>query len=130
MPLQWLLSLPFVFYYNVATGIFSAPGDSRTPLFFLVVSSLSNIVAGILFVTTFQMGVAGMMTQFMIATFTDLILRVGLAFALSSQLGRVGIWLSWPMGWIVGTALSMIFYGRNFLHFALDKREKSDYAIV
>ena len=38
---------------------FSALGDSRTPLLFLAVSSVSNIFLDILFVTSFQMGVAG-----------------------------------------------------------------------
>ena len=55
----YILSLPFVFYYNVATGVFSALGDSKTPFIFLVISSLSNIGADILFVTAFDMGVAG-----------------------------------------------------------------------
>lgn len=51
--------LPFVFFYNIATGIFSALGDSKTPFFFLAVSSLSNIAMDILFVTVFSMGVDG-----------------------------------------------------------------------
>ena len=34
--------LPFVFFYNIATGIFPALGDSKTPFVFLAVSSLSN----------------------------------------------------------------------------------------
>ena len=55
----YILGLPFVFYYNVATGIFSALGDSKTPFYFLAVSSLSNIAVDILFVTAFRMGVAG-----------------------------------------------------------------------
>ena len=55
----YILGLPFVFYYNVATGIFSALGDSKTPFYFLAASSLSNIAVDILFVTAFQMGVAG-----------------------------------------------------------------------
>lgn len=55
----YILGLPFMFFYNVATGIFSALGDSRTPFLFLAVSSLSNIAADILFVTAFNMGVAG-----------------------------------------------------------------------
>ena len=49
----------FVFLYNVATGIFSALGDSKTPFLFLACSSLSNIGVDILFVTAFDMGVAG-----------------------------------------------------------------------
>ena len=51
--------MPFVFFYNVATGIFSALGDSKSPFYFLAFSSLSNIGVDILFVTAFNMGVAG-----------------------------------------------------------------------
>lgn len=55
----YILGLPFVFYYNIATGIFSALGDSKTPFIFLACSSVSNIGVDILFVTAFKMGVAG-----------------------------------------------------------------------
>lgn len=55
----YVWSLPFVFFYNIATGIFSALGDSKTPFIFLAISSVSNIFMDILFVTAFQMGVAG-----------------------------------------------------------------------
>ena len=51
--------LPFVFFYNIATGIFSALGDSKTPFYFLAVSSMSNIAVDIWFVKAFDMGVAG-----------------------------------------------------------------------
>ena len=55
----YIYGLPFVFFYNVSTGFFSALGDSRTPFIFLACSSTSNILADILFVTAFEMGVAG-----------------------------------------------------------------------
>lgn len=55
----YLWGLPFVFFYNIATGIFSALGDSKTPFYFLAVSSTSNIAVDILFVKAFDMGVAG-----------------------------------------------------------------------
>ena len=55
----YVWGLPFVFFYNIATGIFSALGDSKTPFIFLAISSTSNIAVDILFVTAFQMGVAG-----------------------------------------------------------------------
>ena len=55
----YVWGLPFVFFYNIATGIFSALGDSKTPFWFLAASSLSNIGMDILFVTAFRMGVAG-----------------------------------------------------------------------
>lgn len=55
----YILGLPFVFFYNIATGIFSALGDSRTPFIFLACSSTANIGVDILFVTAFDMGVDG-----------------------------------------------------------------------
>lgn len=51
------------------------------------------------------------MGSFMIATFTDLLLRVALAFVLSSTVwGSTGIWLSWPLGWVIGTFISLSLY--------------------
>ena len=55
----YILGLPFVFFYNIATGIFSALGDSKTPFYFLAVSSVTNIGIDILFVKQFEMGIAG-----------------------------------------------------------------------
>ena len=55
----YIWGLPFVFFYNISEGIFSAMGDSKTPFIFLACSSLSNIAMDILFVTAFNMGVAG-----------------------------------------------------------------------
>ena len=55
----YVLGLPFVFFYNLSTGIFSALGDSRTPFWFLAASSTANIAVDILFVTVFHMGVSG-----------------------------------------------------------------------
>ena len=55
----YIWGIPFMFFYNIATGIFSALGDSRTPFVFLAISSTSNIAVDILFVTAFDMGVAG-----------------------------------------------------------------------
>ncbi len=53
---------------------------------------------------------AGAMKDFMFATFSDLILRVALSFILASIIGYSGIWWSFPLGWIIGTALSVYFY--------------------
>ncbi len=53
---------------------------------------------------------AGAMKDFMFATFSDLILRVALSFILASIIGYSGIWWAFPLGWIIGTALSVYFY--------------------
>ena len=53
---------------------------------------------------------AKQMDRFMIATFTDLILRVVLAIVLSKTgLGSTGIWCAWPIGWSIATVLSLRF---------------------
>lgn len=55
----YVWGLPFVFFYNLSTGIFSALGDSKTPFWFLAASSTINIGMDIWFVAGFKMGVAG-----------------------------------------------------------------------
>lgn len=53
---------------------------------------------------------AGAMKSFMVATFSDLILRVMLGYILSNPFGTTGIWMSWPVGWVIGMMLSLVFY--------------------
>lgn len=57
----------FLFMYNTLNGIFNALGDSKTPLYFLMVSTLTNIVLDLLFVIKFNMGVAGVAWATLIA---------------------------------------------------------------
>ena len=53
---------------------------------------------------------SGMMKEFIISTFADLILRVVLSFIFSESLGPLGVLISWPVGWIIGTSISVVFY--------------------
>ena len=53
---------------------------------------------------------AGAMRLFMIATFTDLVLRVLLSYILAGIFGVTGIWMSWPIGWSIATVLTCVFY--------------------
>lgn len=55
----YVYGLTFLFLYNVCTGIFTALGDSRTPLYFLIGSSLGNIFLDFWFVAGIGLGVAG-----------------------------------------------------------------------
>ena len=55
----YILGLVFLFLYNICTGIFTALGDSNTPLIFLIASSVGNIILDLVFVICFRMGVAG-----------------------------------------------------------------------
>ncbi len=54
-----LYSFTFVMFYNIVNSIFTALGDSVTPLIFLIISSIINIVLDLIFVLVFHWGVAG-----------------------------------------------------------------------
>ena len=48
-----------VFVYNMGTGILRAVGDSKRPLYFLIIASITNILLDVVFVVYCQMGVLG-----------------------------------------------------------------------
>ena len=58
MRLYFLSMMPGV-VYNIGAGILRAVGDSKTPLYYLVVCSFVNVIFDYLFVVTFHMGIAG-----------------------------------------------------------------------
>lgn len=76
----YIWSLPFVFFYNISTGIFSALGDSRTPFIFLAISSTANIGVDILFVTALGMGVDGVAWATFLCQGVSCALAVGVVF--------------------------------------------------
>ena len=45
--------------YNVGSGIYRALGDSKRPLYFLIISTIINIILDLLFVAVFHMGIGG-----------------------------------------------------------------------
>ncbi len=116
--LVWMLCIPLSALYffggRQLLGFFiDAPTEQALNTgaqFLKIVSPFYFVVSAKLAADGILRG-AGMMKQFMVATFTDLILRVALAFALSSTaLGSTGIWMAWPFGWGVATAISLMFY--------------------
>ena len=88
----------------------TADALSSAAMFLKIVSPFYFVVSAKLTADGILRG-AGLMKEFMIATFTDLILRVGMAFLLSkTALGSTGIWCAWPVGWTVSAVISLAFY--------------------
>ena len=117
LKLVWLLCIPIAVLYffggRMVVSIFmDSPGGEamNVGIQFLKIVAPFYFVVSAKLVTDGVLRGSGMMRQFMIATFSDLILRVVLAKQLSRMLGSVGIWLAWPIGWVVGTGLSLLFY--------------------
>lgn len=63
----YFLGLPFLFMYNVLSAMFNALGKSKIPLYFLIFSSVFNVILDVVFVTQFEMGVAGVAWATLIA---------------------------------------------------------------
>lgn len=53
------LGIPTTMLYNLLSGIIRSLGDSKTPLYFLILCSLLNVAMDLLFILVFHMGVAG-----------------------------------------------------------------------
>ncbi len=85
----------------------------QTGIAFLRIVSPFYFVVGMKLMADGVLRGSGAMKEFMVATFTDLLLRVALAFILSPGLGTTGIWLSWPIGWSVATVLSLYYYKKG-----------------
>lgn len=61
------LGLPAMFLYNMYASVLRAVGDSKTPLYFLIIASIINIVLDYVFVAFFSWGVVGVAVATMIA---------------------------------------------------------------
>lgn len=55
----YFAGLPFLFMYNILSSVFNALGNSKTPLYLLIFSSLLNIVMDLAFVRGLGLGIAG-----------------------------------------------------------------------
>ncbi len=120
LKLVWMLCLPIVALYllggRMLVNIFmNEPSEAAmaSGVQFLRIVSPFYFVVSCKLVSDGVLRGAGLMKEFMAATFTDLILRVGLAIVLSKALGAVGVWCAWPIGWSIAMAMSVSFYRRG-----------------
>lgn len=117
MVMSLIVGVPFVIFYcffgNAALGLFIKDAASEAISVgrsFLRIVSPFYLMIGVKLMSDSILRGAGSMLTFTISTFTDLIIRVILAYVFSGIIGTDGIWWSWPIGWIVATALSYGFY--------------------
>lgn len=107
----YIWGLPFLFFYNIATGIFSALGDSKTPFLFLAASSSANILVDILFVKGFAMGVAGVAWATFLCQGISCVLSVVLVLVRLSKIktsGRIAVFSGELLGKIAVIAVPSI----------------------
>lgn len=120
LKLVWLLCIPlFVLYFFLGRYLISiflkdptGPALDTGIMYLRIVAPFYFVISTKLVSDSILRG-SEMMNKFMIATFTDLILRVVFAKILSSPalpFGATGIWLAWPVGWSTSLVLSLLFY--------------------
>lgn len=119
MKLSVMASVPFFVLYFCASqqmmGLFLGP-ESQEAIqsgveFLRIVSPMYFIISIKLMADGIIRG-SGAMSYFVMATVPDLILRIIVAGVLSGRFGSRGIWMAWPLGWIVATILTVLFYRR------------------
>ena len=64
------------FLYNIGSGILRAIGDTKRPLYFLIIACLTNIVLDLLFVVGFGWGVMGVATATVISQIVSCVLTM------------------------------------------------------
>ena len=116
LKMVWIISIPLTLLYFFGgqhlIRLFLESGTEtayETGILFLKILSPFYLIVSTKLASDGVLRGCGKMREFMICTFSDLILRVLLAYLLSQQLGSIGIWLAWPVGWIVGMVLSCLF---------------------
>lgn len=108
--------LLFVFAGRFALRLFMddiSGGAMRTGMQFLKIVSPFYIVVAVKLVADGILRGAGAIRCFMLSTFSDLGIRVLLSYLFYAKWGAVGIWCSWPAGWILSTGISLYFYARG-----------------
>ncbi|MDD5940821.1 MAG: MATE family efflux transporter [Lachnospiraceae bacterium] len=79
----YFLGIEGLMFYNMTSAVLRAVGDSRRPLYFLIVTSLLNVVLDLVFVLVFRQGVAGVACATVIAQFVSAAL--GMAVLMRSR---------------------------------------------
>ncbi|MDR1270316.1 MAG: MATE family efflux transporter [Planctomycetaceae bacterium] len=122
--------LATVMLFNVLSNCLRAVGNSQTPLWFLVIASVLNIILVYCFICGLKMGVEGAALATVAAQFISgllcllYILKKGSIFQLTKsdwQFNRCELWEHLRMGLPMGFQLSIIAIGAVVLQFALNK---------
>lgn len=64
----YFMGMPFFMLYNFGSSILRSKGDTKRPLFALIISGIINVLLNLLLVIVFKLGVAGVAISTVIAT--------------------------------------------------------------
>lgn len=123
------LGLPLVFGYNAVSSVLRGMGDSRSPLLFIAIATVLNTVLDIVFITVFDMGVAGTALATVLGQGVSLVFSLSLLYRRRESFGfdfrlrsfkpewrrmalllKLGLPLSMRGVFIIGTQLYMLSF--------------------
>lgn len=89
----YFLGIGFTLLYNLGSGVLRALGDSKRPIYFLIIASILNVILDILFVKYLGMGVAGVAIATMISqavsSFLVLLVLLNLDYAIRLNIKKI-----------------------------------------
>lgn len=128
----WIIAVPFIllfFFFGKTVLLLFMENSSGEAILagtkFLRIVSPFYLVISIKLIADGVLRGSSAMVGFMVSTFTDLVLRVILAYVFAGPYGSTGIWLSWPVGWGISAVLSILFYRSTVQK--IDVNVKGDY---
>lgn len=127
--LAWIIAVPFfVFFFffgNEMLRIFMenpTGGAMKAGMAFLKIVSPFYFIISLKLLADGLLRGSSAMIGFMVSTFTDLILRVILAYVFAGIFGSTGIWMSWPVGWSISAISSLLFYRYTWKQLSAERR--------
>ena len=129
MMLAWIIAVPFFvlffFFGNEMLRIFMenpTGGAMKAGMEFLKIVSPFYFIISLKLLADGLLRGSSAMIGFMVSTFTDLILRVILAYVFAGIFGSTGIWMSWPVGWSISAIISLLFYRYTWKQLSVERR--------
>ena len=127
--LAWIIAVPFFvlffFFGNEMLRIFMenpTGGAMKAGMAFLKIVSPFYFIISLKLLADGLLRGSSAMIGFMVSTFTDLILRVILAYVFADLFGSTGIWMSWPVGWSISAIISLLFYRYTWKQLSAERR--------
>lgn len=127
--LAWIIAVPFFvlffFFGNEMLRIFMenpTGGAMKAGMAFLKIVSPFYFIISLKLLADGLLRGSSAMIGFMVSTFTDLILRVILAYVFAGLFGSTGIWMSWPVGWSISAIISLLFYRYTWKQLSVERR--------
>jgi len=113
----WAITLPFViayfFFGDTMINIFAkdlSPEALKAGVTYIKIVAPFMLIIAVKTNCDSVLKGSAKMVHFLISTASDLVLRVALAYLLSSFMDELGIWWAWPIGWVLATLISACFY--------------------